>query len=333
MSGRLWRYTRRLLIGTAFVAYGAHVVLSPDSQFDETRDYTPTPVQQEVLKLLAKKHDYVALGDTNHMRTEITMLAQHPRTIEALHQGGVKNYFLELNASRQPEINEARLQERPAFNFAAGSDWVCLDKQKKALNGAFNQNLKAFPAMRFIAADERWHTVDPLRNMSGVERNIYTKSIGAYYWLYGCIAPGAFLLPYIFISDMEKKLMGGIADDRQTVQGMKAYNGKSAILYGAGHFGQQEGSDTTMRTLLQTNGKKLAVVEVFADIAEQTRGEKQDRQTEEKKGVALSKPDIIFLVTPSAFHPDGVQVVNPAYQAIYDQAVKNASRPVRLSMR
>lgn len=318
---------KRLLAGTA-VALAVHLAAKPWQSFDSSRDYAPNPVQAEMLKLLASKHRYVGLGDTDHTKPEIALFANHEKTVRALSEGGVNNYFVEVSATEQAAIETQRAGNVDAFKYAAGNSWLCLNKQKYALNNAFYANGQILGNVRQIAADKRSGD-SPLARMTTYERAAFILPVALYQKVYGCLTYTPFSIFDMLTSrETAAKFMDNILDDTQTAEHIASHPGKGVVFFGAGHFKNPD-ERKSMRYLLSGNGTEIPVVSIFMNAAQKEDHDEGDLAAERRTHTPVSKPDVIFYVDPSKDRPDGIEIINPLMRLVYEQARKNvAAGPV-----
>jgi len=293
--------------GASVLALATAITFLPptDISFDKDADYGPNQVQKEFIRLNAKQFSYVAFGDTNHRQAEIHLFAMDKGTLEALHEGGVKNYFLEQPYQRQSEIDGIS-QNKLSNDFA--SAWNCNPESREKFNKTYNENIKATPEIKFIAADKRFEG-DGYSGLAGAYRKAALRiPIGLYKKVYGCWSPNTFILPLL----LNPNLMGnGLTDDTRTAELIDSYEGKGAILFGAAHFQARYEREKSMRILLTKNHKDIVVINIFKDAA----SEKESALN--SKGM---KPDAIFYINPPAENADGIEILNPALQKNYEQA-------------
>jgi hypothetical protein len=299
-------------------------------EFEEDNNYEPNEVQAEFLRLVAEEFNYVALGDTDHRRPIINKFALNPRTIRALADGGTKNLFLEMAPGWQPYIDQVsgKSSDPRTFNYSYGDAnmWLCEDSIRQALTDNFERSASSNPDVNFIAADAR-HTNDSDYD-EFTDKNKWTLTVpmSIYMGVYGCMAPQGFIIPMIAMAATGRvdEFDTSLKDDHATAEGIMAYEGDGAIFYGAGHFTYEVGSkrsrEASMRTILQEDGKTLALINVFQDI-------EQDDFTREGD----SQPDAILYVNEHNDNPDGILAFTPEMKALEKRAHDNVSRSKALT--
>lgn len=304
------------LLKTASIAalwhalYGPDILLAPP--FDDTATRGPNPVQQEVLRLLAQSHDYVAIGDTDHRVAEINVFADHANTVGALARGGIRHYFIESSPSAQPLLDTIQRSGGDKV-YNSRQLWICDDRANKAITDTFNNSLtQNADQVRFVAADTR-QDEDGLTTFNAFENAAIMAAFKFHEVTYGCISRGTFVVANILSGlALTRKATSSLMDDRKTVDYIRAFNGKGGIRFGAGHFEDVGPGAKGMPHLLEEQGKTVAVTKIYQDVA-------GHRASSGGRG---RQPDIVFYVTPSPSVPHGVWVANPAYQKYYDQAKK-----------
>lgn len=312
---------KRLLVGTAILG-GVHLMIGPDDPvFDGGADNGPNPVQQNLLRLLAARNDYVALGDNDHRKIEIALFALNPKTLSAFHQGGVKNYFLENFANRQPAIDKVRSDPDYKYNYAAENSWLCDEERKSAVNVRFNAAVRQHPDLNIIAADQRYK-INVMKGLNVFQRAAFGLPVLAYDAVYGCVRPAAIAVGAVLsLGTVTDSFMATLTDDRITAAAIGEHTGKGAIFYGAGHFRQTADGEYSMRKIFRESGKAIAVVDVFRSANEVRSGTYRDN------GKDMEKPDVVFLIEEDKQHPDGIVVLNPDIQPLYEQAKREARVP------
>ncbi len=339
MTERMQKWSCRLLKTTA-CAVGIHALLGPDiflgPEFNSAATYGPNPVQQEFLRLLAESHDYVGLADTDHISTQISIFSTHTDTTAALARGGVKNVFIESGPKHQSTLDALR-KDPKADQYNEASMWVCNKEHGKAINRAFNDSLIANAGqVHFVAADQRHAKGDVFGAMNPVENALFRTTLSAYETVYGCMGAGAFVLANITSGlALSRKIEGILFDDRPTADYIATFNGKGVIRFGANHFKDIGPGGTSLRSLLQEKNKTIVIAEVYENAAtgigkwiDDTLAEAdQKTQSAVHQKKLPKKADVIFYINTTPSNPDGVDVVNPAYRPLYEQAKKAASKP------
>lgn len=303
--------------------FGFYKVMAPaDPGFDDSRTYEPNELQQEFLRLSAQKYSYVAMGDTQHSKVEINLFALSPKTLSALHKGGVENIFIETSPNRQDEINSVR--SGGFFDYGVENMWLCDQKQKDALTNNFKNAVLNVPGVNFIAADARFNTGDIFSGLNFYQKTVLSTSLSTYNMVYGCVAMPAFVTSYVLtLGTMEDAFMETITDDRMTAEYIGRFPGRGAVFYGAAHFEGQGAEGTSMRTLLTKGNKTITVINIFKDAAQEAQSNKSDPPES-------IKPDVAFYIDSSAEYPGGIKIINPEMRSLYDQAqinVRNGAKP------
>lgn len=319
-----FRYKAGAWLAGVAIALGLYKALSPVSNFDPAHTYAPNDIQQEFLKLAARHHDYVALGDSDHSRAEIALFALNPKTASSLSAGGAEHYFLELKPQHDPS-----LQPVP-YDYAGIKKHVCDRNARAALNRTFNQTLTQ-GAVQFHAVDMREDS--PSYKAMNRFNPAVAMAVGpALYYrvLHDCQPREAFVLVKSLSSaSRQRELLAGLLDDTPTVQRIQSLsNGRrSAIFYGAGHFVDIIGHKMTMRDQLPVQGRTMAVIGIFKDKAQRQQVLSDLDRLRHERTRAVDA-DAVFYVMPGADHADGIEPVSETGRALYRQAKQNlAARP------
>jgi|GEM_PF-4223697 len=342
-KGRLMRAFKKAVAGSfifSVLATGSsYFLLKPNVDFDPDKEYKPNKIQREFLSLTAKKYHYLALGDSGHNKPEIQMFALHKDTVRTLADAGKKNYFLEQPPASQPYFDAVRNNKPTSMRdgIAAHHSWLCSIEEKKGLHETFETGSRSNHDMRFISADTRLNNPKQERdkknaafnNLSAIERAraaAYILGIRTYIDLYGCLTPKAFILPSLIApkNNIYATNIDSI-DDTHTGKYITSYDGPGVVLFGAAHFFNSVTTDKgnkSLRTILPDNGKSLAVLNIARDT--------DDKETVEyiidnihEEGKQAQMPDAILYVLPPKGNPDGIEIINPEMQKLYDQAKEN----------
>lgn len=274
----------------------------------------PTPVQAEFMRLVAEKYYYLGLGDTAHSCPELDLFGLHTDTLSALSEAGKKYFFLEQGGARQKQLD--LLMEGKDSKFEYGSSHIGPEAKEK-LRSAFKKAASAGIDARFICADTRIGFLKELKLGIKTISNIFSAARR------GCPT-----------GEIVKSGLGPLLDDRETSELVKSFDGPSVLYFGAGHFSRTcESADqpTSFFSLLQEDGKSMAVMNVKLhplqeDVIEKYRSYFSDLTRE---------PDAELYVLPSLSYPDGIKIINPALQPLYEKAVRTVtirdiySTPVR----
>lgn len=342
-----------LLFGASVLGIG-HMMIKPDVDFDSTRKYEPTGLQQAFLKAAAKSHYYVALGDTSHDRVEIEAFAFNEKTVRALAEAGKHNYFLEQPPGHQfyfdalqtntPALNTLITDGKEKFSPPYNNDWLCSAGQRNFVHDIFEKSAKGNKDIRFMGVDTRngqqneqmkamYKEIDTIvGGMSSLEKIQSAAGLAMfvlYYKAYGCVSQSSFelltdLLPERFANDLEKAFLSGISDDSGTSDFILSQNAPSVIFFGAGHFqgGMLKNTDQkSMRRLLQKDGKSLIVIDIYKDMAHKLEMQSRLQEEIDKNPDQLTfgqQPDAIMYVIPPLEYPDGIEIVNPRLQELYN---------------
>lgn len=316
--------TTALVANPTLPAANARAQTAPT--FDPTRNYGPNPVQQALIRHLAQAHDYVILGDTSHRIAETQIFSIHPQTVAALAQGGSTHFFMEQSPAIQSHLDRtARL--RPAYQGDGSnpqyvfSSWIQDSEQQNAIDKTMHASLTHHGStVRFIAADRRFEPNGLVRqNFNWLDRAILNSTVEAAKkgTLRSHAKFEALNAVYRLKNDGQDwwDVQGTniLMNDKPVADYIASFNGAGAIRYGIGHFRGEGPNGTDLRTHLEDKGKTLVLTAVFRDA--------NDRRTfREKSGY---EPDIIFYVDPPAEHPNGVEILNRAYQNLYEHAKTN----------
>lgn len=122
-------------------------------------------------------------------------------------------------------------------------------------------------------------------------------------------------------------------DDKNASKAIKSHDEPSAIFYGALHFNNglvSSNEGNSLRNLLPEEDKALCVVEVIKKDLPRTgllSGFFKEK-AEEAQAEGLALPDARLYVLPSDDNPHGIDILNPDYQDLYDQAVEAAEASI-----
>lgn len=293
---------------------------SPDNPFETAR---PNPVQQEFIRLAAEKYWYLALGDTDHAKASIEAFALCSSMLTPLEQAGKTHYFRETPTGFQKYYDWAS-NPRPSglcdVNIRRarrhfGSMWKN-QRENDRVRRIFESAARAHPGIRFVAADKR--NVGPLRffgtlaltvinagvksGLSAISRLSVPDKMGRVCKKASRALPHSHLILSYFLGR-----------DRKTVQCIKGFEKPAVILFGANHFTKKYDSQKKPRhmgSLLPEKGKNLCVLNIYADFYQYSHYTNVDCEDGE------------LLVHPTARHPEGIIIKNPALQPLFEQAVK-----------
>lgn len=307
----------RRVFAAAAVA-GTYVVMAPEHQsVNPPAERGPNETQQEFIRLVAQKYDYVALGDTAHDEPRIGMFGLHRDMVAALAAGGKTRLFLEAAPDTQDYFDKVAAGMETRTRWSDYNMWLCGATAQQAVSAEFESALRANPAIKFTAVDQR-HSRDS-DAAQGMNTPFMKYAVGVpltvYGLVYGCVGMKAFIpaalagaVTGVGIDDVQDIL----ADDRDTVRKILSYpEGGGAIFYGAAHFDKKK---QTMYSELTAAGRGVAHINIF-----------RDRQHSDQGISVAAAEDALLLLTDEA-GGDGIVAMVPEMEELHRQAVENVAR-------
>lgn len=343
------------LSGSALKVFG--------SGFDPRRHgrYAPNPVQQEFMRLCSQENHFLGFADTAHVHPEIQAFVLSQETLGILSETDKKRLFIERSPGMNPYFEAVRSGREPRFfnrlrRLSLLPEMASYSEQKKIVP-VFEKAARDHSDVHIVGIDRRASLLGQLKMTLSVPvasavitfkalRALFDFSNedgGSFGGHMGCF------FRQLNPATVAKNTGWLRNDDPNAVQRVKAHDGPSAIFYGAAHFNQmleQPGADNSMRALLPEEDKSLCVLEIhkrdrsrlplsqdasIMDHISEQLSSFRDRFTQAAGQLYLdgaTLPDARLYALPSMANPHGIEVVNPAYQALYDQAVETVEAGV-----
>lgn len=313
----------KYLFAAASIAGFGYLMAPAEQHLMPEHESGPNEVQQEFIRLVAQKYDYVLLGDTGHDEPRVGIFATHTDMVGALADGGKERLFLE--AGPRTESYFEKVAKDPAIGptlserWADRTMWLCSDTVRDAYSASFEKSIYENQTIRFTGVDQR--------HAPGSEANEYMNGfamkyvvgipLSLYSLTYGCVTSKAFFPSSLVLALVGHDIGDGLVDDRETAAAILSYPEKSgAIFYGAGHF--VDWKKLTMKSQIAAQGYSIGHINIYMD-------EKGARSEKE-----LGLPDVYLYVNEEQ-GDYGIDPLTIEMTELRDQAVQNVNARKQLA--